>query len=121
MARFRLSRLAEADLAHILATSEERWGTEGRRRYAAILAAAMGKVAAGPEGSATRDRAELLPGIRSFHVRHARRHDAKTEVRRPAHLLYYRVVAPGVIEIVRVLHERTDPSRRIRAVSGPRD
>jgi len=52
MARFRLSRPAQADLAGILATSAERWGLEGRRRYAAILAAAMRKVAADPEGSA---------------------------------------------------------------------
>jgi toxin ParE1/3/4 len=48
MARFRLSRLAEADLAYILATSEERWGTEARRRYAALLAAAMRKAAGDP-------------------------------------------------------------------------
>ena len=40
MARFRLSRLAQADLAQILAVSAERWGAEGRRRYAAVLGAA---------------------------------------------------------------------------------
>ena len=111
MARFRLSRLAEADLAHILATSAERWGTQGRRRYAAIIAAAMRRVAADPEGPATRDRAELSPGIRSFHLRHARGDDPEAKVRRPAHVLYYRAVAPGLIEIVRVLHERMEPSR----------
>jgi toxin ParE1/3/4 len=72
MARYRLSRLAEGDLAHILAASEERWGTQGRRRYAAIIAAAMRKVAADPNGPATRDRAELSPGVRSFHIRHSR-------------------------------------------------
>lgn len=33
MARFRLAGPAQADLANILATSAERWGTEGRRRY----------------------------------------------------------------------------------------
>ena len=63
MGRFRLSRLAEADLAHILATSEVRWGTEARRRYAALLAAAMRKAAANPEGPTTRDRRELSPGL----------------------------------------------------------
>ena len=113
MTRYRLSRLAEGDLVQILATSGERWGTEGRRRYAAIIAAAMRKAAADPKGPATRDRAELSPGIRSLHVRHARGDDPEAKVRRPVHVLYYRAVAPDLIEIVRVLHERMEPSRHI--------
>ncbi len=117
MARYRLSLLAEADLAHILATSTREWGISGRRRYAAILAAAMRQVAADPEGPATRDRAELRPGIRSFHLRRTRDAGAEGRVRRPVHVLYYRQVAPGLIEIVRVLHERMELSRHLRAVS----
>lgn len=111
MARFRLSRHAEVDLAHILATSQERWGTRGRRYYAAILVVAMRKVASDPQGPATRDRAELSPGLRSFHIRHARGDDPRAKVRRPVHVLYFRAVAPNLIEIVRVLHERMEPSQ----------
>lgn len=113
MARFRLSRFAEADLTHILATSEERWGVDGRRCYAAIIAAAMRTVAAEPKGPATRDRVELSTGIRSFHIRHARGRDPEAKVRQPAHVLYYRAVAPDMVEIVRVLHERMEPSRHL--------
>ena len=113
MARFRLSRQAKTDLAHILATSAERWGIEGRRRYAALLVAAIRKVAVDPEGPATRDRVELGPGIRSFNIRHARVDNRKAKVGRPVHILYYRAIGPGLIEIVRVLHERMEPSRRI--------
>jgi toxin ParE1/3/4 len=113
MARFRLSRLARVDLAQILATSAEHWGLEGRRRYAAVLAAAMRKVATEPEGAMTRDRSELLHGVRTFHLRNARADDLEAKVRRPVHVLYYRVVRPGLIEIVRVLHERMEPSRHI--------
>lgn len=51
--------------------------------------------------------------IRSFHVRYARRSADTAKVRRPVHVLYYRVAQEGVIEIVRVLHEREDPNRRI--------
>ncbi len=65
MARFRLSRLAQADLARILAISAERWGIEGRRRYAAMLAAAMRKVAADPEGQPER-ALNLRPGSVAF-------------------------------------------------------
>jgi toxin ParE1/3/4 len=115
MARFRLSLLARADLVQILATSVDRWGIEGKRRYAAILAAGMRKVAAEPQGPTTRDRVELSRGIRSFHLRNARAGKGEAQVRRPVHVLYYRVVRPGLVEIVRVLHERMEPSRHIGA------
>jgi len=115
MARFRLSSLARGDLTHILAVSAERWGIEGRRRYAALLTAAMRKVAAQPDGVATRDRSELSRGVRSLHLRHARVGDGETGVRQPVHVLFYRVVRPGVVEIVRVLHERMEPSRHLGA------
>jgi len=38
-------------------------------------------------------------------------------VRRPGHVLYYRTVAPGLIVIVRVLHERVEPSRHLSEIS----
>ena len=116
MTRYRLSRLAEADLVGILAASS-RWGADGRSRYASLLSAAMRKIAAEPEGPATRRREELRPGIRSFHLRHARSTDQAGRVRRPVHVLYYRAVTPDLIEIVRVLHERMEPSRHLIEVS----
>jgi len=113
MARFRLARPAQIDLANILATSAERWGAEGRQRYVAVLAAAMQQVADQPEGPLTKKRPELRSGIRSFHVRYTRRSGEDARVRRPVHVLYYRVAQEGVIEIVRVLHERMEPSRHL--------
>ncbi len=74
-------------------------------------------MAAAPEGPATRDRAELAPGIRSFNIRHARVDDPKATVRSPVHIVYYRAIAPGLIEIVRVLHQRMEPSRHVGGVS----
>ena len=113
MARFRLAGPAQIDLTSILSTSAERWGAEGRERYAAVLAAAMRQVAAEPDGPLTRKRPDLRAGIRSFHVRHAQRSAEAAKVRRPVHVLYYRVAKEGVIEIVRVLHERMEPSRHL--------
>jgi toxin ParE1/3/4 len=115
MARFRLSLPARADLAQILAVSVERWEIAGKRRYAEVLAAGMRKVAADPDGPTTRDRTELCRGIRSFHLRNVRIGHVEAKVRKPVHVLFYRVVGPGVVEIVRILHERMDPSRHIGA------
>ena len=111
MARFRITQPAQSDLANILATSAERGGTDGRRRYALLLAAAMRTVAANPEQPLTQPRNELAPGLRSFHLRHARVNAPQVKVKKPVHVLYYRAIQPGVIEIVRVLHERMEPSR----------
>jgi toxin ParE1/3/4 len=113
MARFRLARPAQIDLADILATGAERWGTDGRQRYAAALADAMRQVADEPEGPLTKKRTELRSGIRSFHIRYARRASDAAKVRRPVHVFYYRVAGEGVIEIVRVLHEKMGPSRHL--------
>lgn len=113
MARFRLARPAQLDLASILATSAERWGIDGRQRYAALLADAMRQVADEPKGLLTKTRTDIRSGIRSFHVRYSHRSADAVKVRRPVHVLYYRVARPGVIEIVRVLHERMDPMRHL--------
>lgn len=121
MARFRLARPAQIDLANILSTSGERWGVEGQQRYAAVLAAALRQVAAEPDGPLTRKRSDLRSGIRSFHVQHARRSAEGAKVKRPVHVLYYRVAQEAVIEIVRVLHERMEPSRHLDESPGEDD
>jgi toxin ParE1/3/4 len=113
MTSFRLSASARADIRGILAISFRHWGTQGRRRYAALLAAAMRAAAAAPEGPMTRNRADLMPGIRSIHLRHVRAETNEARVGSPVHLLYYRAARPGLIEIVRVLHERMDPLRHL--------
>lgn len=113
MARYRLSQPAKADIAAILRRSEERHGKEARVRYRACLTAAMRRVAAEPQGPSTVDRAALLPGIRSLHIRHSRDESLEAPVAHPVHAILYRVIAPGSVEIVRVLHDRMEPSRHL--------
>ena len=113
MARLRLSLPAQADLAQILETSAERWGVDGRRRYAALLAATLRMIAREPQGVLSRDRPELARGVRSLHMRHARSSLPTKIVNAPVHVVYYRVVEVELIEVVRVLHEHMEPSRRI--------
>jgi toxin ParE1/3/4 len=116
VARFRVSRLAQSDLVRILAASESRWGPEGRHRYAALIEAAMRQVADEPEGAATRDRNALRSGTRSLHLRYVRAGSSEAKVKNPVHILYYRSVHPELVEIIRMLHERMDPSRHIGAM-----
>ncbi len=113
MARYRLSEPAKADIAAILRRSEELHGKAARIRYRACLTAAMRRVAAFPDGRSTEDRAELVPGIRSFHIRHSRDESREVPVANPVHVIFYRLVTPSVVEIVRVLHDRMEPRRHI--------
>lgn len=113
MARLRISRPAQADLAYLLETSAERWGAGSRRRYAALLAAATRLIAGEPATPLACDRPELLRGVRSLHVRHARNESSSNKVKEPVHIIYYRAADPGLIEIVRVLHEHMEPSRHL--------
>jgi plasmid stabilization system protein ParE len=64
----------------------------------------MRQVVNEPDGRTTRSRDELFRGIRSFHLKHAGV-DSPKKLRKPVHVLYYRAVSPGPVEIVRVLHE----------------
>ncbi len=86
-----------------------------------MLVAAMRKVAANPEGPVTRNRTDLLPGIRSLHLRHVRQDRRAAPVRQPVHIIYYRAIEPGIIEIVRILHERMEPLRHLEAAPHEQD
>ena len=81
----------------------------------------MRQAAADPEGAATRERSELLPGLRSLHLRHVRSEQRAPRVRRPVHILYNRVIRRDLVEIVRVLHERMEPRRHVSAGSQDHD
>jgi len=112
VARFRLSAPARADLATILESSARRRGEKGRRRYARLLSTAMRTVARDPESPLSQERDDLQSGIRGFHVRHARS-ASKSGVRLTVHVIFYRIAEPGVVEILRVLHEHMDPGLRL--------
>jgi toxin ParE1/3/4 len=115
MRRIRFSGPARGDLSRILATSFERWGESGRARYAELISAAIRALARTPQRSSTRERPELSPGVRSFHIRHARSAQA---VKDPVHVIFYRT-SETFIEIVRVLHERMEPSTHVKPRGRP--
>src|SRR5690349_7772110 len=112
MAGFRISRPARADLERILEISLERWGDAGQMRYRALLEAALHAIASDPEGPVTRDRGLLGAGLRSLHVRHARH---ARGVHDPVHVIYYRWKGSSSVEVVRILHERMDPTAHLDA------
>ena len=95
MARFRLSRQAEADLLDIAAYTLRTWGQEQAIRYIDELEAACHRLADNPEVGRACDY--VRPGLRR--MEHGR------------HVLFYRIEAKEIL-VVRVLHQRMLPERQ---------
>lgn len=97
----------------MLRVSEAMHGVQARVRYRGLLTAALRRIAADPMGPTTADRSELLPALRSLHIRYGGPGSREGKVGDPVHVIYYRVREPGVVEIVRVLHERMEPGLHV--------
>ena len=72
----------------------------------------MRLVAAQPHGPLTRTHDGVFPGLRGLHTRHARVASGDPP-RNPVHVVYFWMPENGVVEIMRVLHERMDPVRQM--------
>lgn len=92
MPTFSLTKRALDDLREIGRYTQERWGRDQRRNYLSQLDRYFHALAENPSQGKRCD--EIRPGYRKF----------------PSgrHVIFYRVVNIGTIEIVRVLHERMD-------------
>ncbi len=118
MGRYRLSAPAKADIAALLQASEAMHGLAARARYLGLLAAALRRVAALPTEPPAADRSDLIGNLRSYHIRHSRARNHEEPVGQPVHIVFYRMVAPGVVDVVRVLHERMDPRRHVSLIGN---
>ncbi|MBK6851330.1 MAG: type II toxin-antitoxin system RelE/ParE family toxin [Burkholderiales bacterium] len=114
MLRYRLSNAAQADVIDILAWSHEQFGELAGLRYESLIVAALRDVATQPDRPGSIARAELGPGVRSWHLRLSRDHvDAGAGVvRRSRHFLIYRV-EPGLLVVGRVLHDAMELARHL--------
>lgn len=94
-ARYLLSPAARADLEQIWDYAEERWGVDQAEEYVRELRYVIERVAANPRIGRTCDD-----------TRHGYR-----KVSASSHMLFYRLTAEGVVDVVRVLHQRMDTER----------
>jgi toxin ParE1/3/4 len=103
--RVRLGTAAELDFANIVKWTAENFGARQSRIYRNVLIQAIGDLANGPNVAGSRDRDEIMSGLRTLHVaRHGHR---------GRHFLMYRVAEEGIIEIVRILHDGMDLPRHL--------
>ncbi|KTT49729.1 hypothetical protein SB11R_10395 [Pseudomonas oryzihabitans] len=112
--KYRISAEARQDLADILVYSAQQFGPAARKRYQSLLVSSFSLIAAEPYSPITRARDELHEGLRSLHLAHTQRGiPADQRVGQPRHVVFYRIAAEDVIEIVRLLHEVMEPKEHL--------
>lgn len=97
MSRFVLSPAAQADLEDIWDYTCEQWNAEQAEEYLRVLQRAIERAVADPRIGRAID--EVRPGYRQLPA--------------GSHLLFYRLTGEGVVDVVRVLHQRMDVGRHL--------
>lgn len=107
MPRLRFSPLAESDIEQILLYSHVSFGEAARLRYEALIETGLQEIASDPHRVGVRIRQELGRGVRSYHLMYSRRAARllRGVVRRPRHIIVFRLSEPDFIDIGRVLHD----------------
>lgn len=110
----RIAAPAFEDIADIWAWSLDRFGRAAALRYEALIDQAIGDLGDDPQRSGAKLRPDLLPGLWIYHLSSSRSHvpDYQT-VKSPRHFVMFRHLEPGVIEIVRILHDSSDLARHL--------
>lgn len=114
MVRYRLSAAAQSDIIDILAWSQQQFGDETRKRYEALIVAALRDIATQPTRPGSIERPELGAAVRSWHLRLSceRAPTDAGRVRHPRHFLIYRN-EPDVVVVGRILHDAMELTRHL--------
>jgi toxin ParE1/3/4 len=103
--RVRLSVAANQDLASSLHWTSQAFGPKQASDYQQTIVQAVRALGGGPDLPDSKARDEVRAGVRILRV--ARRG------RRGRHILVYRVIGEGVIEVLRILHDAMDLGRHV--------
>jgi toxin ParE1/3/4 len=110
MARLRLSALAQADIVNVLAWTAQRFGDQTQSRYEQLLSNTLRDLSSEPLRLGSAARPELGDDVRTYHLRHSRKHSG---VARPRHLILYRIAEGSIVEVGRVLHDAMELERHV--------
>lgn len=87
----------------------QEFGGRAALRYDALIKQALKDIAADPERPGSTIRPEIMiEGARTYHISFSRTRVTGTRVKRPRHVLLYRLRSEGVIEVFRIFHDSRD-------------
>lgn len=96
MTDFRLTPAARSDLSSIWDYTRDHWGTDQAEAYIVEIRAAIERIVDDPRRGRPCD--EVREGYRRYGIGH--------------HLVFY-MTRPDGIDVIRIMHERMDPSRHV--------
>lgn len=117
MTRYRLTRAAQADITSILAWSHSAFGEEARRRYEALITAAIRDAAARHNAVGRTMRRELGEDVFTWHLMQSRTHSSGGTVHRPRYFLICRYDGETLV-VGRVLHDAMELRRHIPSLQS---
>jgi toxin ParE1/3/4 len=103
MARVIHSPRAKRDIIDVLVYTRERWGEGQAHAYGEIIREALVAIIHDPRCGKPCD--DVRAGILAYHISQCGR--------RARHVVFYRVRADGVVEVVRLLHDAMDFERHL--------
>jgi toxin ParE1/3/4 len=117
MAGLRLTGPAERDIAGLLDWSAVTFGPAVRRRYEALVAAALSDLAHDWQRTGSVILGDVGPGWRIYHMRHSSTasKNRDRDRRAPRHIVVYRFTPNDVVIVLRVLHDSMDVTRHLDA------
>lgn len=113
MRRVRIAGPALRDIARVLRHSEEEFGRAARLRYRRLLDKALRELAQDPARIGVRHIDDVREGYFTYHLRSVSQRSPAIPVRRPRHLVAFRLDASGDVTVVRVFHERQMLARHL--------
>lgn len=99
--------------------SEATFGPLAASRYRMLLEAALDAIRTNPHRPTAAPRPEFGPDTRFFHLQHARK--LAPRVRRPRHIVVFRIVGPDIIVVDRLLHDAMDILRHLPQTDSDED
>lgn len=104
--RLRLTAPARTDLHRILAISRRDFGAEAAVRYSDLIEAALDALMANAERAGVTARPDIAAEVKVYHLQRVRVRVGR--VRRPRHLILFKVIEPDLLVMSRILHDAID-------------
>ena len=91
------------------------FGEAAALRYKTLIAQALEDLGSNPIRPGSQERADIpLENARTYHLSFSRdRVQSENRVKEPRHLLLYRIMPNGIVQIARILHDSRDIQRHI--------
>jgi toxin ParE1/3/4 len=108
----RFTAPADRDVSDILSETYRLFGHNQVVRYAEIIEAGIKLISDEPDRPTSKERSDVGPGIRSFHLQFAARRSGGA-----SHVIYYRIGRhdrrANELVVLRILADRMEPRRRV--------